>query len=202
MHLLRLYCLRCSAISVTAANSPNYETASASAAHKGVQLRVGHHYASYSDDKDRHVLLIVGAVFPMLNGLDFWANSYEMALTNRGKYGRLYHGASVVAWSEEGWDCTKAKNFRHKGEAEEYTRADIMENGKRRVHSGLIFADDSSKTGYHILDRHNAKYNIVTNNCKTFVWELLRQIKIRSRHRRMASSLDGASDSERELGRQ
>lgn len=78
-------CLLCSAILFTAANSPNYETASTAAAHKGVQLRVGHHYAFYSDDKDRHVLLIVGTVFPMLNGLAFWANSYEMALTNRGK---------------------------------------------------------------------------------------------------------------------
>lgn len=127
MHLLRLYCLLCSAILVTAANSPKYETASASAAHKGVQLCMGHHYTFYSDDKARQILLIVGTVFPMRNGLDFWANSYEMPQTNRGKYGRLYHGASVVAWSEEGWDCTKAKNFRHKGEAEEYTRAEIME---------------------------------------------------------------------------
>lgn len=129
MRFLQLLFLFYFALSVTAANSANYEAASAAATRKGVQLRVGHHYAFKGDGKQGHVRLIVGTVFPMINGLDFWADTFEMALTSEGKYGRLYKGASVVVRSKEGWDCSRPQNIRYKGETLKYTRAEIMEKG-------------------------------------------------------------------------
>ncbi|MCJ1245485.1 hypothetical protein MMC30_002689 [Trapelia coarctata] len=173
MQFLHILCLLCFALSVTAANSENYEAASAAAAKKGVQLRVGHHYAFKADGSCGHVRLIVGTVFPMINGLDFWADTFEMALTTEGKYSRLYKGASVVVRSDEGWDCSRPQNFRYKGETLEYTRVEIMEMGHR------------------IMLNHNETYSIVSNNCKTFVWELFKKIKVRSHHRK--------SDSEAEM---
>jgi len=138
MHCLEIFCLLYFTVTAIAAKSPNYEAASAAAAQKRVRLRVGHHYAFYSAGRDSHARLIVGAVLPTFDGLDFWANTYEMVVTNDGKYGRLYHGASVVVWSEEGWDCTKAKNLKYKGEVSECTREEIMAKGNQLSTVGRV----------------------------------------------------------------
>ena len=44
--------------------------------------------------------------------------------------------------------------------------------------------------GHQILVKHKETYNIVTNNCRTFVWELFRKIKLRGRRGTMRSMGD------------
>ena len=130
MHFLHIFYLLSSTLLATAVNTPNYEAASAAAAQKGVHLLQGHTYAFKSHGRNGHVRLIVGTVFPLPSGLDFWADSFEMALTSLGKYGRLYKGAGVKVGHHEGWDCERPQNFRYKGEAMEYTSAEIVEKGR------------------------------------------------------------------------
>ncbi|MCJ1432070.1 hypothetical protein MMC27_001426 [Xylographa pallens] len=173
MRLFQILIFLSSALLALAANTENYNAAAAAAAKKKVTLQVGHQYAFKVDAAHNHRRLIVGAVTGSPGSLDFKGNMFEMAIMTPGKLGPMHQGATCAHSSnrpEEFWDCTRpSQNFRFKGETNAaLTHADIKAMGQQ-----LIVDNDC--------------YNIVTNNCRTHIKEIFKQIKTRN-------LLDEASD--------
>ncbi|MCJ1472576.1 hypothetical protein MMC13_001225 [Lambiella insularis] len=91
---------------------------------------------------------------------------FELAITTPGKLGPIHQGAKCAHSSnrpEQYWDCSRpAQNFRFKGKTNPtLTHADIKGMGEQ-----LILDNDC--------------YNILTNNCRTHIKAIFKQIKTRN----------------------
>ncbi|MCJ1383908.1 hypothetical protein MMC17_007022 [Xylographa soralifera] len=166
MRLFLMLLLLGSALLALAANTGNYNAAVAAAAKRKVLLQHGHQYAFTVDATKNHRRLIVGTVMGLPGSFDFKGNVFEMAVISRGHLGPLHQGARCEHLSnepEEFWDCTRPRqNFRFKGETNPLlTHADIKAMGEQLI-----------------LDK--GCYNIATNNCRTHIKEIFKQIKIRN----------------------
>ena len=181
--LQTLIVLTCGALAL-AVDQPNYIAAKAAAAKKGVTIQVNHSYAFKVDGPRGHRRLIVGTVTGTPGSMEFQAHMFDMANITPGKLGPLQVGAKCITTTNgpgESWDCTRpTENFRFMGETKaELTKVEIADMGK--YHSSAYsnhYAHVLTVPGKQLLVGNDC-YNIVTNNCRTYVHNLFGKIKAR-----------------------